>query len=913
MRRVLPVGGSEPTDGEASLELRSRPGGAGGPDRDWRSTPEATAAVQEGSPREAPGGPPGSGAGGRLTPEAVVTFLVVGACVAFVFWQLEPSQMFRDTTPAGGDMGAHVWLPAYLERVLIPHGQIFGWSMDWYAGFPVPSFYFPLPMYAIALAGYVIPYDIAFKLVTASGLIALPVACWAFGRLARIRFPGPACLAVASVPFLFGREFTIYGGNIASTMAGEFSFAISLSLAIVFCGLVARGLRTGRGRILAAVVLAACGLSHVLPLFFAIVGSLVLLALEHSVRRLVWLATVGIVGGLLVAFWAVPFVYRLPYATNMGYGKITAYIHTLFPQGELWLYLLAAVGATLAFTRSNLIGKWLAYMAGLSALAFVLAPNGRLWNARALPFWFLTLYLLAGIAFSEVGTALIEALLARRERSGRAAGDADREAGANGWGAGSDARAGRSLLPASPSRLVVVPVLTLLVALVWVGYPLRILPGGTVTANGDYRWAGITSSDNSFVPDWVRWNYSGYQARDKSSRTAYFAIMRTMRRIGATDGCGRSMYEYEPAINDMGTPDALMLLPYWTHGCISTMEGLYYEASATTPYHFLDAAELSAQPSNPMRGLDYPSAPDVTLGVEHLQMLGVKYFLAVSPTVQAQAAADPSLRLLASVGPYPTDVTSGSRTTVQQQTWKVYRVLDSPLVSPLRYQPAVVPDTLKTATTWLHLSESWYLDPARWRVYLAAAGPRSWARVSAGDPTPPLRREPSSRVSAVHLHEESVSFDVSRTGVPVLVKVSYFPNWHVQGASGVYRVTPNLMVVVPTAHHVELTYGSTPIDWVGTGLSVLGLVALLLMWRFPVRRWVAPDGTIVEDRPPRLSSRRGRRRPLLHGPPEDPEFWGGAPRTRPPPPGGGEGSTPPFAQLPVPPLAPSEDGPGSPG
>ena len=45
----------------------------------------------------------------------------------------------------------------------------------------------------------------------------------------------------------------------------------------------------------------------------------------------------------------------------------------------------------------------------------------------------------------------------------------------------------------------------------------------------------------------------------------------------------------------------------------------------------------------------------------------------------------------------------------------------------------------------------------------------------------------------------SLSFDVSRTGVPVLVKISYFPNWQVAGAAGPWRVTPNLMVVVPTS------------------------------------------------------------------------------------------------------------------
>ena len=55
------------------------------------------------------------------------------------------------------------------------------------------------------------------------------------------------------------------------------------------------------------------------------------------------------------------------------------------------------------------------------------------------------------------------------------------------------------------------------------------------------------------------------------------------------------------------------------------------------------------------------------------------------------------------------------------------------------------------------------------------------------------------QVSDIHEGTESISFNVDQAGVPVLVKTSYFPNWQVSGAKGVYRVTPNLMVVVPTA------------------------------------------------------------------------------------------------------------------
>ena len=105
-------------------------------------------------------------------------------------------------------------------------------------------------------------------------------------------------------------------------------------------------------------------------------------------------------------------------------------------------------------------------------------------------------------------------------------------------------------------------------------------------------------------------------------------------------------------MNDYGTPDALTILPYWTNGCIGSMEGLYYEASATTPFHFLDQNELSLQPSNPMVGLPYGSAPNVALGVEHLQMLGVKYYMALNTAIQKQADADPSLKLISTFGPY---------------------------------------------------------------------------------------------------------------------------------------------------------------------------------------------------------------------------------------------------------------------
>ena len=503
-----------------------------------------------------------------------------------------------------------------------------------------------------------------------------------------------------------------------------------------------------------------------------------------------------------MAFWALPFVVRLPYATDMGYEKITQYTANLFPPALTWLPFVAAFGAFLSFVRRNQVGVFLTIMAAISALIFRFAPQARLWNARVLPFWFLCLYLLVGVAVAECGLMVVEAFHLKDPSGVR------------------------------PWMLLPIPLVAVLGALVWVAFPLRSLPFGHVDSRtGTYHWLGLTTADNSFIPDWVRWNYSGYESTGKARKNEYFALVNTMANLGKTNGCGRAMWEYEPELDQMGTPDALMLLPYWTNECIGSMEGLYYESSATTPYHFLNAAELSLHPSDPVRGLTYPSTPDVAAGVAHLQLMGVKYYMALTPETQAQADADTELRLVATSGPWPVTYTSGTTSSVKQRTWKIYEVANSELVTPLVNRPVVMKGVAQGGKAWLTASESWYLDPSRRDVLYAASGPASWTRVPATDPNPPRTAVAPVQVSNIATSDNSVSFDVDTIGVPVLVKVSYFPNWQASGAQGPWRVAPNLMVVIPTSHHVRLHYGYTPVDLLGILLSLVGVAGIVWLIR----------------------------------------------------------------------------------
>ena len=835
----------------------------------------------------------------RLVRGLVDAFIVV-ACVAFTVWQLKPGLLVSDTTPAGGDMGAHVWGPAYLRDQLLPNLQLAGWTKDWYAGFPAYQFYMVVPSLFIvvlnagvhgplavvpllagvglgvaawrwrdrplarnlAIAGAVValalvglPYGVAFKWVSVSGVVTLPVAVYAFGRLARLDFPTPAALSAASLVFLFYRGFTIYGGNIASTLAGEFAFSMALSCAVLYLGFVFRGLETGRYRAWAAALLAVTGLCHLIVAFWALaatavvvlvrfnrtdaplvpcvfltsggaalaaaglmlgtsagLGAMALLGFgalcmvaglwlaSESVR---WLTPVMVVGGLLAAFWVGPFYLRRAYLNDMGWEKLPYTDQTIWqhlfpsktPDVDLrWVFALAVVGAAISLVLRLRAGVFLLVTTIGFGLAFVVVPEGRLWNGRLLPFYYLTVMLLAGMALPEVVRTI-----SRLVRAGRPAGTA------------------AGVAPALGSLLGV---------LVVVGLPLGALPLSERAGTG-FDWPGgdvpsplrLHAEPESFVGSWDKWNYSGYE--DKDSYREYRDVVQTMAQVGRDEGCGRAFWEYEEQLDRYGTPMALMLLPFWTDGCIGSMEGLYFEASATTPFHFLTQVDLSTSPSAAQRDLPYGSF-DINRGVAHLQLLGVKYYMATSDQAIAAARQHPDLTEVASSGP-----------------WVVFEVADSDLVQPLDYEPAVLDGVGNDQVDWVEQpldangrfggpAVSWFIDPSRWDVYLASDGPAEWQRIRPG--TEP-EAQPVDRVEVTDVveGEEGISFDVDQVGTPVLVKASYFPNWRVSGAEGPYRVAPNLMVVVPTADHVELTYGRTWVEYLSYTLTALGLVGLVLL------------------------------------------------------------------------------------
>ena len=820
--------------------------------------------------------------------------MVVASCVAVVAW-LDPGGLVSASTPTGGDMGAHVWGPAFLRDELLPAWSLRGWTPDWYAGMPAMQFYMVLPYLMIVAADLVLPFGVAFKLVAISGVASMPAAAWLMARLAGWAQPLRMLLPAALLLFVFDVNFTIYGGNAASTLAGEFAFSIALSATLVYLGMLWRSLERGTGRARASLTLAFVALCHPIPLAFAVAASILMVAvrglhaLPHRIGRLpvlglsvaamvlwaiVWnvteapvarlavpvavvaalLATewrrswhalvIGVVGGALSAFWTVPFVARRAYLNDMGWERLTSVGAHLFDTNKIpgdgthhsiiWLLVLGGVGAVVGFARWYRPALTWTAIAFAMAMAFVHWPQHRLWNARILPFWYLAVYVLAAMGLWLLIDALLRLIDALKRRTPPVVAELDADAAA--------AAIPDSAAPAPAAGgggvsswvRVSAPVVALAAAAGFLALQSGDAPGGRLDAEGAYRWGPFTVSaeDRNFVSGWAHWNFRGYEGR--SSYPEYRAFLDTMADVGDDYGCGRLLWEYDrDVVGAYGTPMAPMLLPHWTDRCISSMEGLYFESSPTVPFHFLMQSELSAAPSRPMRDLPY-NALNFDLGVPHLQMSGVRYYAAFSSEATAAAQNSAELQHIASSGP-----------------WSIYLVAGSHAVSPLAFEPAVADDVSHAGRAWTDPAAIWWNDPAAWAVPIAADGPEHWSRVALLAPPNPDGAPPASltRFSAAQRHalppvqiskiesgRDWLSFSVDRPGIPVLVKVSYFPNWSVRGAEGPYRVTPNWMVVIPTDEHVELTYGATAVEYLAWLATLLGAIALALVAvRPPVR------------------------------------------------------------------------------
>jgi hypothetical protein len=704
----------------------------------------------------------------------IITFVIIYA-VLLVFYK--PNLLFSLTTTAGGDTGAHHYPAQYLIQELLPHFKLTGWAPGWYAGMPMLTFYFPFPFLLIAILNWVLPYTLAFKIVTVLGVFALPWTAYAFGRLLRIRRPFPTLAAVFALIMLLMESYSIYGGNILSTLAGEFGYMLSFALVFLFLGTAYRGMEKPRFNmlfVLNCLILMALVLSHIVPTIALVFISPGLLLVNPRWRSLGYLAAVAAVGFALSAFWSIPFAVELKWTAHMAWDQLGW--RSLGGWALLPVGVLAIIGFFFAIAKREKKLLPLVWLSFIVVVVYFILPNGRLWNARIVPFWYFSMHLWAAYGLTWMVrpfTVWFHDFFGARGRTGR-----------------------RFFVPVVALALGVVVILT------------------SHTAAG-----------------WIRWNYSGYEGKEKWSQ--YQDINNFINTLGN----GRVMVEHNSKIDEFGTPRAFEIIPYWTN--MQTMEGTLMEASFTAPFHFINQAELSKQASNAIIGVDYPSL-NVANGITHMQLMNIEYFLTCTEEVTTAAKADARAQLLYNNGDY-----------------NVFRISGTTGYAEVMQNEPVKIDIAQPA--WRDMAVKWYLNmddlktPIIWDNGSKAL--KDFASITADQsaipPQVPINGE--GRVVSETLENERFTFDVNAEGVgkPVWIKISYFPNWHVSGADGPFLASPSFMMVIPTQTHVVMTYGRTWANTLGQTLEVIAwalLVGLsvwrLILWRRR-RRLAGAGGSTV--------------------------------------------------------------------
>ncbi|MEE8342817.1 MAG: hypothetical protein V3R51_03350, partial [Gammaproteobacteria bacterium] len=343
------------------------------------------------------------------------TLVVVGI---FIISKVSPELLLTSTITTGGDTASHYYTLQYLRDVLLPSGQVSGWTPGNYAGFPILQFYFPLVFLFMTLLSGIMPLQVAFKLGSMSGILLLPACVYGMLRLIRCPFPGPGIGAALTLPFLFNSSHSMWGGNILSSFAGEFSYGLSMALSLILLGSLYRGVRDNRGVIVNGILVFLVGFSHGYTLLFVEAMSLYLLITPRDfIQRLFYLGKVYTLAFFLLAFWIVPLLVFTKYTTSYDLVWTINSMREIFPPILVPSLLAGALGTVGLLVGGSWkfrgVGKELLSMVGylwfglaMAVVFFVAAPRLGVVDIRYVPYGHLIGTLLAATALGWLGWSL---------------------------------------------------------------------------------------------------------------------------------------------------------------------------------------------------------------------------------------------------------------------------------------------------------------------------------------------------------------------------------------------------------------------------------------------------------------------------------------------------------------------------
>ena len=691
--------------------------------------------------------------------------------------------VFENNTPTGGDMGAHIVAIDTFIKDFMPNFQINGWSNDWFGGYPLYYFYFPLPAIITFFLNLIFPFGIAFKIMVVLSII---LVVYSIEKLMRktsnqISIYG----ATAGLFYVFTESFTIYGGNLASTLAGQFSFGYSLAFANLSIFYLLKSNNNFRFPI-SSIFLALCLLSHLIPfIIYSPIYAFYWLSRKQNFNQKILSISIFLA---LVSRWSASLIMNLEYTTNMSYTPFSR-IEDLIKKDILPIIFIL-IGLLITKHKNLIKNKTLnlfeLYLIFSSILLYFFVPEGALWNGRLVPFFNLGIIFL----FFKALEIFIEDIYLYQQ----------------GLNVLTVLFFGGTIYclyifyekwSANQSYLnVYVPIILLIII-------FAIINLNNVVIQLNMLIVSIIFSTISFLPHWLNWNFTGYEGKnDWNQIQSLYTKLENLKP-------GRIMWEPNSDMNKYGTPMTLMTLPYFTKH--TSMEGLYFDSSITTPFHFISVSGLAKRPSNPVGGLSYINNK-FDQGVDYLYDLGIDYFISYTEEIESKAMSSDRLNFLFSSEPFSVFEVSSSKVELINQDIEVF--------SKVNKQEGILSSVFRD-TNITNFFEKAYenfdeLDEKR----IVEVSNKILIQPSNNN---------NLEVTDIRITNRKISFFTNNPGELHLIKVSYFPNWSISNGLGPFRTSPSFMSVIPNQEYVEINFVKTSLEKNSFYFSIFSLLLSLII------------------------------------------------------------------------------------
>ena len=689
--------------------------------------------------------------------------------------------VFSDLLPTGGDMGAHIVPTKFFVSELFNNFKLSGWSQDWFAGYPIYYFYFPLPPIVTSLFSFVFPFSISFKamVLLSQVLLVISIEMLMRNNTKQFSFYGFG----AGLLYLLTESFTIFGGNLASSLAGQYSFTYSIAFANLSIFYL---LKSGHkySTEISSVLIGLSLLSHLIP--FMIYLPIFTFNFIKSRTKIYKKISAFLLFLFISLRFSISLFLNLEFTTNMTYTPYTQ-ISDLVKSDILPLAIGAVIYIVLTNKKAILeaIYGFEIYLIFISIGLFFYGPESALWNGRLVPFFNL------GVVFLFFNLLDLDIKNITKKIQGK--------------------------LPWLLFFLTTNSYLMYLYYSKWgntyatttISLILIILILVIVSINSENfliftTIISLTFATLSYLPHWLNWNFTGYES--KSNWTDIATLYEGLNELEP----GRIMWEPNSDLNKYGTPMVLMTIPMFTDH--QSVEGLYFDSSITTPFHFLTVSGLAERPSNPVGGLTYING-EFEKGFRLMNDLGVDYFIAYTASIKDKANMNENFNFLFSNEVF--NVYSINTKKVELVKDDLF-LFESPNFSN-RLRNAILRESSKQ--NFFDYAFESFKDETNYKII--ENYDRSFADSSG--------KNYELSITELNIENNLITFRTDKPNQLHLIKVSYFPNWKITNGKGPFRISPSFMAVVPNDEYVEIKFEPTDVEKSLNFISISSLFGALLI------------------------------------------------------------------------------------